>query len=72
MKINIIYPKWPKIKYQTEFFLPPHGPVCFAATIPDDIELCFCDENVQAIDFGEQADLVAMSVMLTCQIPRAW
>ena len=72
MRINLIYPKWPKIKHQTEFNLPPHGPVCFAATIPDDIEVSFCDENRQEIDFSEKADLVALSVMLTCQIPRAW
>ena len=72
MKIIIIYPSWPKLNRQTEFHLPPHGPVCFAAAIPDDIELSFYDENVQAIDFDEKADLVAFSVMLTCQIPRAW
>ncbi|RJQ13951.1 MAG: radical SAM protein [Nitrospiraceae bacterium] len=72
MKIKLIYPKWPKLARQTEFHLPPHGPVCFAATVPADIELSFCDENVEAIDFNEKADLVAMSVMLTCQMPRAW
>ncbi len=72
MKIKLIYPKWPKLEHQTEFNLPPHGPVCFAATIPEDIEISFCDEHLQEIDFGEQADLVAISVMLTCQIPRAW
>lgn len=71
MKIKIIYPKWPKLDRQTEFHLPPHGPVCFAAAIPQDIELSFYDENVQEIDFDEKADLVAMSVMLTSQIPRA-
>jgi radical SAM superfamily enzyme YgiQ (UPF0313 family) len=72
MKIIIIYPSWPKLNRQTEFHLPPHGPVCFAAAIPADIELSFYDENVEAIDFNEKADLVAMSVMLTCQMPRAW
>ncbi len=72
MKIKLIYPKWPKLGRQTEFHLPPHGPVCFAAAVPDDIELSFYDENVQGIDFNEKADLVAFSVMLTCQIPRAW
>jgi radical SAM superfamily enzyme YgiQ (UPF0313 family) len=72
MKIKLIYPKWPKLPRQTEFHLPPHGPVCFAATIPEDVEISFCDENVEEIDFREEADLVAMSVMLTCQMPRAW
>ncbi len=72
MKIIIIYPKWPKLTKQTEFHLPPHGPVCFAAAIPDDIEILFYDENVQDIIFTQKADLVALSVMLTCQMPRAW
>ncbi len=71
-KVKLIYPKWPKLSGQTEFHLPPHGPVCFAAAVPDDMEISFYDENVQDIDFSEKADLVALSVMLTCQIPRAW
>ncbi len=72
MKIKIIYPKWPKLKNQPEFRLPPHGPVVFAAALRDEIEVSFCDEHVQEIDFEEDADLVAFSVTLTCQIPRAW
>lgn len=72
MKIKLIYPRWPKLNRQTEFHLPPHGPICFAAAIPDGIEISFCDENIQQIDFNEKADLVAISAMLTCQIPRAW
>lgn len=57
---------------QPEFHLPPHGPVCFAAALPDDIEVSFCDEHVQQLDFNEPADAVAISAMLTCQIPRGW
>ncbi len=72
MKITIIYPEWPKLERQTEFHLPPHGPVCFAATIPDDVEITFIDEHVQAVDFDCSADLIAISCMLTCQIPRGW
>jgi len=72
MKIKIIYPSWNKLDRQTEFSLPPHGPVCFAATIPDDIEVSFVDEHVDAIDFDEKVDLIAISVMLTCQIKRGW
>jgi radical SAM superfamily enzyme YgiQ (UPF0313 family) len=72
VKIKLIYPKWPKLDRQTEFHLPPHGPVCFAATVPGDIELVFTDENVEEIDFDEKADLAAISCMLTCQIPRGW
>jgi radical SAM superfamily enzyme YgiQ (UPF0313 family) len=72
VKIKLIYPKWPKLERQTDFNLPPHGPVCFAATVPDDVELTFTDEHVEEINFDEKADLVAISCMLTCQIPRAW
>ena len=72
MKIKLIYPKWVKLKHQPEFNLPPHGPVCFAATVPDEVEISFCDENTEVLNFSENADLIAISVMLTCQIPRAF
>ncbi|OGW48328.1 MAG: radical SAM protein [Nitrospirae bacterium GWC2_57_9] len=72
MKIKLIYPKWPKLERQTEFHLPPHGPICFAATVPGDVELTFIDEHVEDIDFAEKVDLVAVSCMLTCQIKRGW
>ncbi len=69
-KITLIYPKWPKIPEQTEFHLPPHGPVCMAAAFPAEYDICFIDENVDPIDFNGDTDLVAISMMLTCQIPR--
>lgn len=72
MKMKLVYPRWAKLERQTEFHLPPHGPVVFAATIPEDVEVSFTDENVQVLDFDESADLVALSVMLTCQLPRAF
>jgi radical SAM superfamily enzyme YgiQ (UPF0313 family) len=72
VKIKLIYPKWPKLDRQTDFNLPPHGPVCFAATVPADVDLSFTDEHVEPIDFDEHADLVAISCMLTCQMPRGW
>jgi radical SAM superfamily enzyme YgiQ (UPF0313 family) len=72
MKIKLIYPAWPKLERQTEFHLPPHGPVVFAAIIPADIELVFEDENVEKLQFDNSADLIALSVMLTCQLPRAF
>lgn len=72
MKAKLIYARWPKLRFQPKFHLPPHGPVVFAAAIPPDVELSFTDENVEAIDFSEEVDLVFMSVMLTCQMPRAW
>ncbi|NVN97884.1 MAG: radical SAM protein, partial [Geobacteraceae bacterium] len=72
MKIRLIYPKWPKLQRQTDFNLPPHGPVCFAATVPEDVELNFTDEHVEPIDMDETVDLIAISCMLTCQIKRGW
>ncbi len=72
MKIHLIYPKWPKLKHQPEFNLPPHGPVCFAAAVPRDVEIVFCDENVEPLSLRDDVDLVAVSCMLTCQISRGW
>jgi radical SAM superfamily enzyme YgiQ (UPF0313 family) len=70
--MKLIYPAWPKLAHQTPFHLPPHGPVVFAATVPQEVELVFEDDNVQAVDFEQDVDLVALSVMLTCQLPRAF
>ncbi len=72
MKMRLIYPSWPRLDRQTPFHLPPHGPVVFAAALPDWVELSFVDEHVQELDFDEPADLVAISTMLTCQLPRAF
>lgn len=71
MKMLLIYPRWSKLERQTEFHLPPHGPVVFAATLPPEVEVEFVDENLEAVDFNVPADLVALSVMLSCQLPRA-
>jgi len=71
MRIKLIYPSWPKLKRQTEFHLPPHGPVVFAAEVPPEVDLTFVDESFETIIFETDADLVALSVMLTCQVPRA-
>ncbi len=72
MKVKLIYARWPKLKHQPEFHLPPHGPVVFAATLPPWVDLEFVDENVEELSFDDDAELIFMSVMLTCQIPRAW
>jgi radical SAM superfamily enzyme YgiQ (UPF0313 family) len=70
--MKLIFPNWSKLEHQTEFHLPPHGPVVFAAEVPEDVTLEFIDANLQAIDFDEPVDLVALSVLLTCQIPQAF
>ena len=72
MKMKIVYPCWAKLERQTEFHLPPHGPVVFAASLPAEVEVDFVDENVQSLDFNNSADIVVLSVMLTCQLPRAF
>jgi radical SAM superfamily enzyme YgiQ (UPF0313 family) len=72
MKLKLIYPKWPKLRHQTEFHLPPHGPVVFAAALPEDVGVDFVDENLQEVDFEQPVDLVAISMMLTIQVKRGW
>lgn len=72
MKIKLIYPRWPKLSRQTEFHLPPHGPVVFAAALPDHIMVDFVDENLESIDFDDPVDAVCISMMLTVQIKRGW
>jgi radical SAM superfamily enzyme YgiQ (UPF0313 family) len=72
MKMTLIYPKWPKLERQTEFHLPPHGPLVFAAAVPEEVDITFIDENVQDSPLTDSPDIVAMSVMLTCQLPRAF
>jgi len=68
--LTLIYPRWPKITEQTEFHLPPHGPVCLAAEIPDDFAVTFIDENVDSLDPALETNVVLLSMMLTCQMPR--
>ena len=72
MKMTLIYPEWPKLERQTEFHLPPHGPVVFAAEVPSEVDLTFIDENVQKVAPNGDPDIVALSVMLTSQLPRAF
>ena len=72
MKFKLIYPKWPKLSRQTEFHLPPHGPVVFAAALPDFVDVDFVDENLESIDFDDPVDLVGISMMLTVQVKRGW
>jgi radical SAM superfamily enzyme YgiQ (UPF0313 family) len=72
MKFRLIYPRWQKMERQTEFHLPPHGPVVFAATVPPGWEVEFIDENVEPLPPPEGTDFVGISMMLTCQVKRGW
>ena len=72
MKFKLIYPRWAKLARQTEFHLPPHGPVVFAAALPDYVEVDFVYENLEEIDFDDPVDMVGISMMLTVQVKRGW
>ncbi|MDR3269014.1 MAG: radical SAM protein [Tannerella sp.] len=72
MKLKLIYPRWEKLRGQTTFNLPPHGPVVFAATLPGDVDVSFTDENVESVCFDDDCDLVAISMMLSTQVKRGW
>ncbi|MCX6224542.1 MAG: radical SAM protein [Bacteroidia bacterium] len=72
MKFSLFYPKWEKLEGQTTFNLPPHGPVVFAAALPEYVDVKFTDENVEEIDFNEDADFVGISMMLSTQVKRGW
>jgi len=72
MRFRLIYPQWQKLRRQTEFHLPPHGPVVLAAALPEDVEIEFIDENVEPLPENDDCDLVGLSVMLTSQMKRAW
>jgi radical SAM superfamily enzyme YgiQ (UPF0313 family) len=72
MKFKLIYPKWEKLRGQTTFNLPPHGPVVFAATLPPEVEVSFTDENVEELNYDEPCDFVGISMMLSTQVKRGW
>ena len=72
MNFKLIYPQWEKLRGQTTFNLPPHGPVVFAATLPKDVQTSFNDENVEAVNFDDECDFVGISMMLSTQVKRGW
>jgi radical SAM superfamily enzyme YgiQ (UPF0313 family) len=72
MKFKLIYPKWQKLEGQTTFNLPPHGPVVFAASLPEYVIIDFVDENVQPLVIDDDVDIVGISMMLTIQVKRGW
>lgn len=72
-KILFIFPKWPlrSLWGQLSFKFPPLGLLTVAAVTPARYGIELVDENVQAIDFDTDADLIALSVM-TALAPRAY
>ena len=71
MWMKLVYPRWPKLARQTEFHLPPHGATAFAAAVPAEVDLTFVDENRTELATDDRPDVVALSLLLTCQVPRA-
>ncbi len=72
MNFLLVYPTWPKLEHQTEFHLPPHGPVVMAAEIPEWVNVTFVDQNVEEIPYTGEWDFIGISVMLTSQLPDAF
>ena len=72
MKFHLIFPTWPKLPAQTPFTLPPLGIITVAASLPDTVAASVCDENVQPINFDGDYDVIGISIMLSCQAPRAY
>ncbi len=77
MKILLISPTWKK-KTKRErlgrhkvFKVPPHGLISVAALTPKDIDIEIVDENIEAIDFNKEVDLVGITTM-TASSPRAY
>ncbi|OHD71604.1 MAG: radical SAM protein [Spirochaetes bacterium RBG_16_49_21] len=72
MKFRLIYPRWEKLKEQTTFNLPPHGPAVMAAALPDYVEVDFIDDNLESFSYDDPVDFVGISMMLTTQAKRGW
>ncbi len=72
MRIQLVFPSWPRLRFQTHFVLPPLGVTVAAALTPPGHEVRLVDENVEPVDFDAHADLVGISLMLVSQAPRAF
>jgi radical SAM superfamily enzyme YgiQ (UPF0313 family) len=48
------------------------GIITVAASLPQTVEASVCDENVQPVNFAGDYDVVGISIMLSCQAPRAY
>ncbi len=73
MKVKIIAPCRPEHIWKQKraaFVFPPLALPLLASLTPPEVEVSLCDEVTQAVDFEEEADLVALSVM-TATAPRA-
>src|SRR3990172_9382549 len=72
MKLRVIVPAVPgTARKQKRVLVPPLGLAMVAALTPSDVEVSLTDENVAAIDFQEETDLVGITV-LTITAQRAY
>ena len=72
MKLRLIAPAVPGNRRKLKKVLvPPLGLAMVAALTPPDVEVSLTDENVAAIDFQEETDLVGITV-LTITAQRAY
>ena len=72
MKLELIVPATHKNRgKQKKALIPPLGLAMVAALTPPDIEVSLTDENVTAIDFQKQIDLVGITA-LTVTAQRAY
>lgn len=71
MKVKLVYPDLGHFPLLYRRFIPVLGPAILAALTPRDVDLCFSDDRVEAVDVAEDADLVGISVM-TPQANRAY
>ena len=65
MKIKIICPRWPEGSLWRHFIFrfPYLSLTTLAALTPEDVEVTIENENVQEINFQDQSDLVAVSII---------
>ncbi|MBM4331848.1 MAG: B12-binding domain-containing radical SAM protein [Deltaproteobacteria bacterium] len=65
MKIKIICPRWPEGSIWRHFIFrfPYLSLTTLAALTPEDVEVTIEDENVQEINYQDQPDLVAVSII---------
>lgn len=71
MKLELIAPATPGSSNRKKVLIPPLGLAMVAALTPPDVEISLTDENVTAIAFQKQTDLVGITA-LTVTAQRAY
>jgi radical SAM superfamily enzyme YgiQ (UPF0313 family) len=72
MRLELIVPATKEnLKRRTKTLIPPLGMATLAALTPPDIDVSLTDENITAVDFGKEVDLVGITA-LTCTVHRAY